>query len=73
MIKDYLDVGVKNDEQLIKLAAIVQRLASTQIDPEGGGMGLSEEERKALMAEADKITQEMTTSLEVKKPTKVEN
>ena len=28
LIKDYLDIGVKNDEQLIKLAQIVQRVSS---------------------------------------------
>jgi len=28
LIKDYLDISVKNDEQLIKLAQIVQRLSS---------------------------------------------
>ena len=28
LIKDYLDIGVKNDEQLIKLAQIVQRISS---------------------------------------------
>ena len=29
LIKDYLDVSVRNDEQLVKLAAIVQRLISS--------------------------------------------
>lgn len=28
LIKDYLDIGVKNDEQLVKLAQIVQRISS---------------------------------------------
>ena len=28
LIKDYLDISVKNDEQLIKLAQIVQRLSN---------------------------------------------
>ena len=28
LIKDYLDIGVKNDEQLVKLAQIVQRVSS---------------------------------------------
>lgn len=30
MIKDYLDVGVKNDEHLIKLAQIIQRSDSNK-------------------------------------------
>ena len=29
LIKEYLEVGVKNDEHLVKLAAIVQRLVSS--------------------------------------------
>lgn len=28
LIKDYLDIGVKNDEQLVKLAQIVQRVSA---------------------------------------------
>jgi len=28
MIKEYMEIGVKNDEQLIKLATIIQRLES---------------------------------------------
>jgi hypothetical protein len=69
MIKDYLDVGVKNDEQLVKLAAIVQRILNSQNNPENGsvgGFGLSEEERKSLMAEAEVITKEMNKNLEIK-------
>lgn len=31
LIKDYLDIGVKNDEQLIKLAQIVQRINSGNV------------------------------------------
>ena len=69
MIKEYLDVGVKNDEQLVKLAAIVQRLAAANTNPENGGsFGITEEERKALYAEAEKITKEMNTPIDIKKP-----
>jgi hypothetical protein len=50
LIKDYYDVGVKNDEQLVKLAAIVQKLvAKGDASGEGGAMILSEDERKQLM------------------------
>lgn len=57
LIKEYLEVGVKNDEHLVKLAAIVQRLvsASTKADGEtsSGEFGLSEEEKEALLREAE--------------------
>ena len=61
LIKDYLDVGVRNDDQLVKLAAVVQRLISSQNQGEDGNMGmlLSEDERKQLMGEVEKITKEI--------------
>lgn len=60
LIKEYLDVTVKNDEQLVKLAAIVQRLASNSAGKDGeGSFGLSEEERKQLMEEANAIAKEV--------------
>ena len=57
LIKEYYDVGVKNDEQLIKLAAVVQRLvAKGQETGEGNAMILSEEDRKQLMEEVITIS-----------------
>ena len=38
MIKEYMEIGVKNDEQLIKLATIVQRIESANAKGEGGDM-----------------------------------
>ena len=69
LIKDYLDVGVRNDEQLIKLAAIVQRLISSNAQPgeNQSGFALSDEERKQLMEEAEKITKELHTPIEFTK------
>lgn len=57
MIKDYYDVGIKNDEQLVKLAAVVQRLvAKGEASGEGTSMVLSEDERKQLMDEVITIS-----------------
>jgi len=57
LIKDYFDVGVKNDEQLIKIAAVVQRMvAKTENTPDGLQTLISEEERKQLMDEVIKIS-----------------
>jgi hypothetical protein len=54
LIKDYLEVGVKNDDALVKLAAVVQRLMSANSkDDDGNEFGLSEDERKRLLAEAE--------------------
>jgi len=35
MIKEYMEIGVKNDEALIKLATIVQRIESAQAKGDG--------------------------------------
>jgi len=54
MIKDYLEVSVKNDDALVKLAAIVQRLISaTNKESDEGEFGLSDEERRRLLEEAE--------------------
>ena len=58
LIKEYLEVGVKNDEHLVKLAAVVQRLVSTsnRVQAEtGNSWMLSEEEKKQIMGELDDI------------------
>ena len=67
MIKDYLEVSVKNDDALVKLAAVVQRIISaTGKDDEGNEFGLTEEERARLIEEAEseikKIKQEDNVS-----------
>jgi septal ring factor EnvC (AmiA/AmiB activator) len=58
LIKEYLEVGVKNDEHLVKLAAVVQRLISTnnkvQADT-GQSWMLSDEEKKQLLEELDSL------------------
>lgn len=56
MLKDYIDAGIKNDELLVKLAAVVQRMAVGAADGEGGnGSILTDEERKQLMAEINAV------------------
>lgn len=47
LIKEYLDISVKNDEQLIKMATIVQR--ALQNVNEDGSLGISEEEKQQLL------------------------
>lgn len=53
MIKDYLDVSVKNDDQLVKLSAVLQRFIngiSTTGDDNILGGGLTEEEKEQLLS-----------------------
>lgn len=49
-IKELLDVGIKNDEQIIKLAGVLQKLQSTQLETSGGADGiLTDEEKEQLL------------------------
>jgi uncharacterized protein Yka (UPF0111/DUF47 family) len=69
MIKDYLEVSVKNDDALVKLAAVVQRLVSANSkDDDGNEFGLSEEERARLLEEAENEIENIkeTTKPEIK-------
>jgi len=50
MIKEYLEINVKNDDQLVKMAGIVQRLISAESRASAEDeFGLSEEEKNQLM------------------------
>ena len=62
MIKEYMEIGVKNDEALIKLATIVQRL---EIAKERGGDGemFDFDSLQELLEESEETKQEV----EVKK------
>ena len=53
LIKEYMEIGVRNDEQLIKMATIVQRALNNSGD--GDSLGITEEEKAELMAELDKL------------------
>tara|TARA_B100000902_G_C27282795_1_gene902764 strand:- start:442 stop:843 length:402 start_codon:yes stop_codon:yes gene_type:complete len=59
ILKDYLDVAVKNDEQLIKVAAIVQKLASAEAKGSDSEFGLSELEKEQLMSGLSDSIQEI--------------
>lgn len=57
LVKDYYDVGVKNDEQLVKLAAIIQKLVvKGENSGEGNNLILSEADRVQLMSEVISIS-----------------
>ena len=38
MIKEYMEIGVKNDEHLIKLATVIQRIETAAAKGDGGEM-----------------------------------
>jgi len=49
MLKEYLEINVKNDEQLVKLATIVQRLAQGVKSDSEGEYALTDAEKEQLM------------------------
>ena len=54
LIKEYMELGIKNDEQLVKMATIIQRaLASGKSEDENFGM--TEEEKQQLLSEVQKF------------------
>ena len=55
LIKDYLEIGVRNDEQLIKMATIIQRALNNSSGDDA--LGITEAEKEELMAELDKLNQ----------------
>jgi hypothetical protein len=55
-IKDFMEVSVKNDEHLVKLAAVIQRaMGSTN---EESSSFLTDEEKEALLKGIEEIQQE---------------
>ena len=74
MIKEYLEINVKNDDQLVKLAGIVQRLISAESKGSSDDeFGLSDKEKEQLLSgledsikdiqiESDKIQSKIETS-----------
>ena len=59
LIKEYLEVSVKNDDNLVKLTAIVQRLlvSSTKATQTGGDSLTDEEKRQLFEAAQDLLDQ----------------
>ena len=59
IIKEYLEVGVKNDEHLVKLAGVLQRIISKSKGNDEESMLLSEAEKDELMITLQDTVNEM--------------
>jgi hypothetical protein len=57
LIKEYLEVSVKNDEHLIKMMAVIQRLNNSSTSG-GGDALLTDEELKQLQQIAEEVANE---------------
>jgi len=58
MIKEYMEIGVKNDDALIKLATIIQRIESAQAKGEGGDI-FDFDSLQDLLAESEEVKEEV--------------
>tara|TARA_R110001592_G_scaffold216512_1_gene470110 strand:+ start:343 stop:723 length:381 start_codon:yes stop_codon:yes gene_type:complete len=67
LIKEYMEISVKNDDQLIKMAAIVQRLSSSTANSGDGGL-LTNEEMDQLMDVAEEIAKTVEKPKEITAP-----
>tara|TARA_A100001011_G_scaffold304474_1_gene318793 strand:+ start:588 stop:968 length:381 start_codon:yes stop_codon:yes gene_type:complete len=60
MLKEYLEINVKNDEQLVKLATIVQRMATAKANTSSDDeFGISDKEKEQLLASIQEVSNEV--------------
>ena len=68
IIKDLVDTSVKNDDALIKMAAIAQRIIGAQHKAEGDNGFLTDEEKEQLLRDlettAKEVVDELTNEIE---------
>jgi hypothetical protein len=56
LIKEYMEIGVKNDEMLVKMAALAQRAMNSTSGE--NALGISDEEKEQLLSEISKLKSE---------------
>ena len=62
LIAEYMDISVKNDDHLIKMAAIVQRAMARTASDTANGVLLTDEEKRQLLDTVNQIEAEVTTN-----------
>ena len=56
MISDYMEANIRNDELLVKLTAVVQRVMQAEAKGEGGEYSLSDEEKEQILSKIETET-----------------
>ena len=64
LIKEYMEVAVKNDEHIVKVVAVLQRLISTGMRGAEDGDILSDAEKEQLLHELDEVAEEVQNRLD---------
>ncbi len=67
IIKEYLDISVKNDDSLVKLAAICQRIMTAQAENNGGVLAISDEEKEQILKDIKDLEFSVKTPINIKK------
>lgn len=75
IVKEMLAVGVKNDEVLVKLAGIAQRLISAKTVATGDANSgeITDEERKALLSGLNQLNMESIAPIKITPDVEVED
>ena len=66
IIKDLVDTSVKNDDSLIKMAAIAQRIIGAQHKSEGDSGFLSDDEKEQLLKQLEETVHEVADEQDLK-------
>lgn len=56
LIKEYMELGIKNDDVLIKMLTLAQRALQNQT--ESDSLGISDEEKAQLLEQVEKLGQQ---------------
>jgi len=64
LIKEYMEVAVKNDEHIVKVVAVLQRLISTGMRGTEDGDVLTEAEKEQLLHELDDAAETLQARLD---------
>ena len=64
LIKEYMEVAVKNDEHIVKVVAVLQRFISTGMRGAEDGDILSDAEKEQLLHELDEVAEEVQNRLD---------
>lgn len=66
IIRDLIDSSIKNDDSLVKMAAIAQRIIGAQHKAEGDAGFLSNEEKEQLLKELEETVHEVADEQDIK-------
>ncbi len=64
MISEYMQANIRNDELLVKLAAVVQRLVQTEAKAQDGDYGLSDAEKEDILAKINVATEQIQSEVD---------